>query len=497
MSFTTEFPGRIGNQRPRLSHLLPQVSNQAHKVAALGMILGMRLDNFQKWYLKHITGIREDGKWAAFECDIEIPRQNGKTGGIEVLMLYHLLFVKTSRKIVYSAHEFKTTLEIFTRIDDMLASVPDLYSLVKVKRGKDDMSIQMLDGSSHIKFMARSRKAGRGMAGDLLVLDEAFAVTSEMIAAIMPTMSSRSMTGNPQIIFMSSAGMHDSHYLNGMRERALGDDPGRIFFAEWSAPDDVDSEDREHWYSCNPALGVRISEEYIYDELRAFRADPERGEEQWRRERLGIRPKLGGSSLFDMKKWLEREDPTAEPSDLMVFSVDVTPSRESASITMTSLLENGDVYMELIDRREGTSWVPERMRALQRSHNPLAIICDDYGASGTLIEPMRKAGVRKIETVNIKDYIKACGDFFDMVHRSDSDSGPVVVHRNQKELHDAIAVAKKSMKGDTAWVLSRKDVTVDISPLVAGVQSLTALQKRGKIKQRNQREGSPTMMVFG
>lgn len=493
-TFQTEFPGRIGAQRPRIFHLVPQVHSHVVEVSALAKMLGVELDNWQKWYTKHITGIRPDGKWAAYECAMEVPRQNGKTGGIEILMIYHLLFMPGTKKIVYSSHQFKTTKEIFTRIDDMLAAVPALYNMVKVNRGNDNLSIEMKDRSSKIHFMARSNRAGRGFAADLLIMDEAFALKTSMMAAIMPTMSSRSISGNPQIIYISSAGFHDSDFQNGIRERAMGENPGNLFYAEWSAPEEVDSEDREYWYQVNPALGRRISEEYVWNELQSFRADPNQGEEEWRRERLGIRARVGAENLFDVRRWDELEDTTQEPTSIMSFAVDVPPSRDSASITMTSLLENGDVYMELVDRREGTSWVPERLAQLQTRYNPVAIVCDEYSAAGSLLPDLKKARVRKVQGISVKEYAQACGDLYDMVHRDASDEGVNIVHIGQKELHDAIFVAKKSMKGDTAWVLSRKDVSVDISPLVAGVKSMAWLKKKGQRKKVN---SGNHMMILG
>lgn len=492
--YQTEFPGRVGAQRPSRVHLVPQVRNHAIQVAALASMLGVELDNWQKWYTKHITGVRADGKWSAYECAMEVPRQNGKTGGIEVLMLYHLFFMPETKKIVYSSHQFKTTKEIFTRIDDMLAAVPALYKLVKVNRGNDNLSIELKNKKSKIHFMARSNKAGRGFAADLLIMDESFALKTSMMAAIMPTMSSRSIAGNPQIIYISSAGFHDSDFQNGIRDRALGENPGNLFYAEWSADEDVDSEDREFWYQTNPALGKRISEEYIWNELQSFRADPEKGEDEWRRERLGIRVRVGAENLFDVRRWDALEDRTQQPTSIMAFAVDVPPSRESASITMTSLLENGDIYMELIDRREGTSWVPERLKQLQQRYEPVAIVCDEYSAAGSLLPDFKKAKIRRIEGISVKEYAQACGDLYDMVHRKDDDEGVNIVHIGQQELHDAIFVAKKSMKGDTAWVLSRKDVSVDISPLVAGVQSMAWLKKKGQRKKTN---SGNHMMVLG
>lgn len=496
---TTTSTELVGAQRPRLSHLLPQVSNRAREVLALGALLGVTLDEWQRWTLRHITGTREDGKWAALECDLEVPRQNGKTGQIELLIIWHLFFVPESRKIIYSAHEFKTTREIFDRVEDLISKVPALRSQVKINRSSDNLSIRMLNRSSRIQFLSRSRRAARGFSADLLVLDEAFALKTEMMAAVMPTLSARTMTGNPQLIYLSSAGLLDSDFLNGLRERALGEDPGRLFFAEWSTPDDADSEDPTAWATANPALGIRISAEFVADELRSFRSDPTLGETAWRRERLGIREKVGGETLFDIDAWDALADPTQEPTPIMAFAVDVPPTRDSASITMVSLLENGDVYMELVDRREGTSWVPERITQLAARWNPVAVVCDEYSAAGTLLSPPNAHGIRHIGRVRtmqiqIRDYAAGCGELYDLVTREPDDDGPTLVHIGQRELHDAVAVAKKKMRGETAWTLSRKDVLIDISPLVAGVHALVGLRKRAD--RRKAAQTAPGMTVL-
>lgn len=498
---TTQTETRRGAQRPRLRHLLPQVSNRADEVLALGALLGVSLDPWQRWTLRHITGLRADGKWAALECDLEVPRQNGKTGQIELLIIWHLFFVPESRKIIYSAHEFKTTREIFDRVEDLIAAVPSMRGLVKVNRSSDNLSIRLTNGRSRIQFLSRSRRAARGFSADLLVLDEAFALKTEMMAAVMPTLSARTMTGNPQIIYLSSAGLFDSDFLNGLRDRAIGEDPGRIFFAEWSTPDDVDSEDRDGWCQANPALGIRIEEEYLADELRTFRSDPTLGEIAWRRERLGIREKVGGDVLFDVDAWDALADPDAKATPTVAFAVDVPPSRDAASISMASRLENGDVMIELVDRREGTSWVPERLAQLKARWSPVAVVVDEYSAAGSLLRPpapdskVRRIGRVATLQIGIREYAEACGEFYDMVTRPVDDEGPTLVHTGQRELHDAIAVAQRRMRGDTAWTLSRKDIMVDISPLVAAVHAIHGLKKKARTAAPpEEREG---ITVFG
>ena len=61
------------------------------------------------------TGERADGKWAAFETALIVPRQNGKGSILEARELAGL-FLFGEQLILHSAHEFKTAQEAFRRV---------------------------------------------------------------------------------------------------------------------------------------------------------------------------------------------------------------------------------------------------------------------------------------------------------------------------------------------------------------------------------------------
>jgi phage terminase large subunit-like protein len=44
---------------------------------------GLELDPWQQFVIHNALGERPDGKWAAFEVGVEVPRQNGKGGLLE------------------------------------------------------------------------------------------------------------------------------------------------------------------------------------------------------------------------------------------------------------------------------------------------------------------------------------------------------------------------------------------------------------------------------
>lgn len=481
---------RIGSQVPRVEYVPPgRVDSLAEDPILLWELAGMSLDLWQEHILDVGCSVGADGKWTAFEVGLEAPRQNGKTGSLEALMLA-AMFAWDAKEVIYSAHEFKTTVKTFRRIERLVRSTPVFMQQVeRIRYGNDSKSIELKDGTV-LQFMARSGNAGRGFSADLVILDEAYNLSTEMIAATVPAMAARSIDGNPQIWYLSSAGMVGSSTLNGVRDRAMAGNEESLAWMEWSAPKGADPEDVDAWYVSNPALGIRISEKFVRSELASFRSDTELGEAAWMRERLGIREKLDNETFFNLDSWALARDPYAVPSEVLAFAIDVPPSRDVANIGMVSLLPNGDVMVELVDRAPGTAWVPQRMKELQERHHPQATIVDARSAAAALESDLRGHGVA-FKFVSTNDYTSAAGQIFDMVHPRDEDTDedrPRLVHIGQDELDTAVQAAKPRYLGDgSAFLWQRKNITQDISPLVAVTLALAGLQRARRKQQRSQR----------
>lgn len=64
------------------------------------------LDEWQRFALDCMLGERADGKWAAFETALIVPRQNGKGSVLEARELAGL-FLFGEQLILHSAHEFQ------------------------------------------------------------------------------------------------------------------------------------------------------------------------------------------------------------------------------------------------------------------------------------------------------------------------------------------------------------------------------------------------------
>jgi hypothetical protein len=401
-------------------------------------------------------------KWSAFEVAIVVGRQNGKGSILEARQLAGL-FHLGERLQVHTAHEFKTGYEHFLRIVQLIESNPDFDARVqRVRRGAGEQAIELKTGE-RLRFLARSSGSGRGMSGDCVYLDEAFALTPQMMGALLPTLSARD---NPQLWYTSSAPMSTSVVLHNVLERGRSGDAGRLFYAEWSNDDGTPLEDRDAWYRSNPALGIRITEDFVENELAALSSMPE----EFERERLGVPSPLVSNvkpTKIPAEKWLGTLGPERQPTaGQMSLSFGVAPDGEWSSIAL-SMGSLADPYVAVIEHRQGVGWLPGRLVELVERWSPLAVGFNNAGPaaaqSGSVLEAFRAAGVSAelLVPVNTQDYKSACGGFF-----TDVIEGRLKRPDGQGPLDVAVADAADRPLGD-AWAWDMRNATVPICPLEA------------------------------
>lgn len=451
-------------QRPRIEHVPDYVGTAGAEAIDLAAMAGLALDPWQAMVLEHSLGERPDGKWAAFEVGVNVPRQNGKGGLLEARELAGL-FLLGERLLIHSAHQFDTSLEAFRRLLLLIEETPELARRIKrVSRAHGEEGIELI-GSQRIRFRTRTKGGGRGFSGDCLILDEAMILPEAGYGALLPTLSARP---NPQVWYTGSA-VDQTIHEHGVvwarvRERGMaGADPSLAYF-EWSAhgddpaivPEQV-AGDQEVWAAANPALGIRVSAEHVARERRAM--DPR----TFAVERLGIGDwpvtDQGAGSLIPVAAWLALLDESSSMTDPVCFAFDVAPDRSVASIAAAGRREDGEVHVELIDRRGGTGWVAGRLAELADKWSPGAVLCDGHGPANALVEDIAAAGVQ-VTALPSADYVKACGMLFDLVDQRR------VHHRGGDALTAAIRGAATRPLVD-AWAWSRKASKLDITPLVA------------------------------
>jgi phage terminase large subunit-like protein len=270
----------LGDQVPRLSSLPPFGSESSgERALRLAARAGLELDPWQQLVIR--AGLRRSGRrWSAFEVALIVARQNGKGTILEALELAALFLFPDVKLILHSAHEFKTAAEAFLRIRALVEDRPEFERKVsRVRTAAGAEAIELKDGK-RLRFVARSSGSGRGFTSDLVILDEAYKLGDQEMAALLPTLSARP---DPQVWYTSTAGNPGSTQLGRVRERGLtGTDPS-LAFMEWSVdPLAYDAADPGCWAQANPGMGIRIAEDYIGREMAAL------GPEAFARERLSV-----------------------------------------------------------------------------------------------------------------------------------------------------------------------------------------------------------------
>lgn len=426
----------------------------------LAAIAGLDLDPWQQHVLRVALGERADGKWSALEVGLLCPRQNGKGSVLEARELAGL-FLFGERTIIHSAHEMKTAVEAFIRIRDLCKNTPELDEQVRAYYQSNEKTAIELKNGQRLRFMARSDGSGRGFTGDTIILDEAYNLPHATLRAIFSTMSAKSIDGNPQLWYTSSAGMLTSEVLASVRERGTKGDK-RLAFLEWSAPDDADLNDRRAWALANPGLNIRIAEEFVEAERGAL------DDEGFARERLGIWHDPRRGSVIIPEVWHDHGDASSQVEDgTIVIALDVAPMNASASLSIAGRRADGRPHVEVVKHQKGSGWMVEAAIKLAQNIGTTDVVLDPSGPAGALSAPLREAGLTVRET-NAREMAQACVGF----HRAFTEGD--AVHIEQPILTTALAGAgKRELHGLFAW--SRKHATSDITPLVSVTLTLWAL----------------------
>lgn len=468
----------VGAQVPRVESIPDYVSSAGEEAVEFCQSFGLKLDPWQRYVLTESLGERRDGRWAAFEVALLVPRQNGKGSCLEARELAGM-FLFDEQLILHSAHEFKTAQEAFRRVLFHVENNDDLRKRVRrVRTSHGEEGIELTTGA-RLRFVARSTGSGRGFTGDTVILDEAYNLASEGMAALLPTLSARP---NPQVWYTSSAGMSTSDQLRRVRERGMTGDSKRLAYFEWSAPADASLDDHESWAQANPALGIRISEEFVESERDAM------DDTGFARERLGVWFDPSAQMVIDGSKWSALADPGSQVKDPVVFAVDANPERSGAAIAVAGRRSDGLGHVEVVEARSGTGWVVERVAALNKSHRPRAWVLDPASAAGAWIPALQERGIEPV-LVTGREVAQACGALYEDVVEN-----AALRHLDQPNLNAALMGARKRPLGD-AWGWHRRNSDVDISPLVAVTLAWHAVGTHGGPAKRSAYESDDLMVV--
>lgn len=468
-----------GVQQPILEVHPPFFSSMGEDAVSFNReIVGLDLYPWQEHVLSTSLNRTREGKWAASTVGLVVPRQNGKGSVLEARELFGL-FVLKEKKIVHTAHQFKTATEHLTRLSSLIKPNPELDNMVRtIKTGNSDPGIYMKDGDRQLRMLARSGGSGRGFSGDLIVLDEAYEVSSAMMEALRPTMATRS---NYQLWYASSAGFAYSKELKALRESAKAGDSKRLAYLEWAVDeDDFDPADPRDWARANPTIGYRISWEYMQDEYEAFRkVDNIAG---FAREHLGVWEMNAANSKIPEGRWKAARDPRSEiRDDRVTVGLSVNKARR-ASLSVAGATDDARIQGEVVRNEEAGPWIVQDILALRERWDVLGVVLDASSPAGQWLGALTEAGV-EVKALGTRQIAQSDGGFHERVL-----SGGFV-HVGQEVL-DQAAMSSAEQPVGGAWCYRLESDLADMTTLksVAVAVEHFAFVVGGEVKELQERE---------
>lgn len=454
------------------------VQTYGPEVADLAALAGFPPDPEQELALDALFAIDEAGAPLVFEFAVIAPRQNLKTGLFKQAVL-GWLFITEQRLIVWSAHDMTPTKEAFLDLTNLIEECGPLRKRLApgpangIYRGNGDESIELATGQ-RVLFKARTHKGSRGLTGDKVILDEAFALLPVHIGALLPTLAARP---HSQVAYGSSAGSAGSEILRDIRDRGRKGEPS-LAYMEYGAPEggcadgncsharDVEGcalDDRKNWQIANSALGRRIT----VAKMAAFRRSEPPAE--FAREHMGWweKPAIEVAGPITEQMWRGLRDPDSTPTDPVAFALHISRDRSTAAIGVAARRADGRIHVGVIpakkggttDTLPGVRWIPGRLRELRDQWSPCAFVVDGHSAAASLIPAINAPVLEEVNgidriieegveviTTNASDMARACGNFYDAVIDDQ------IRHKGADALAKAVAAARKrDLSGAWAW----------------------------------------------
>lgn len=396
-----------------------------------------------------------------------LPRQSGKTTLILPVTAHRgtLWPVRRPQRILYTAQHGKDAREKWLEHVELLEGSP-LAPRMDVRESNGQEVLRWTHTRSTHSPTAPTAKAGHGKTLDLGVIDEAWSLEDYRVEqAMRPAMSTRS---DAQLWVISTAGTDASEYLLDKvrigREAARDERTDGVAYFEWSAPDDVDLSDESTWHTFMPALGHTVDLDVMRAEFEDFAAAGKLGEFE---RAYGNRFTNVGETVIPVDRWNACAPRSTRPFpglvDPVALSIDVAEDRAHAAIGAADAAD----AVEVIEHREGTWWLVDRVVDLVSTWSPQRIVIDQLSPARSLVprlrDALRSAGhdpARLVMLTNATEHAAACGSLYDAVVEDR------LRHLDQPVLNAAVMSAGRRSLGDS-WAWSRSKSSTDITPLVA------------------------------
>lgn len=488
-------------------------------------VLRITLLPWQCWLLVHMLELLPDNTMRFRTVVVLVARQNGKSTLSQVLALW-MMYVYGLNLVLGTAQDLDTAEEVWQGAVDLVTEVddetdepirPELAELLDKVVQVNGKKALVLKTRRRYKVKAANRRAGRGLSGDLILLDELREHQSwDAWGSITKTTMARAMA---LILALSNAGDATSIVLRFLRKKAhlavgdpdglaeadellddedledftdeaedLIDDDDSLGLFEWSAPPGCDVRDRDGWAMANPSMGYTITERTL---AAAVGTDPEwvfRTEClcQWSDGTLeGPFP----AGKWEAGRWAPATKTETPPKIVgpVKACIDVSHDRTMTYISFAGSREDGLPQGEVVAARAGQHWVAGWLADPKRRDRIEEVTGQSKGAPVSNLMKELRAGVldddgKPLDLPPIIDWTGDdlagwTGEVFDLVAAggiNDAGDQVGVRHLPQPALDVAAATAVFKPLGER-FVIDRAKSPTDVAPLVSFFGALALL----------------------
>lgn len=507
----------MGSETPRiftppLRPLTRQTSLGFDAIDFAEDVCGFTLYPWQKWSLVHALELDSaltvstmgnrgqlDPLFRFRKVVVLVARQNGKSTLSQVLSLFFLYQLGTGL-VLGTAQDLDTAEEVWEGALEVIEETPELAELADTPvRNNGKKAIRLKTGERY-KVKAANRRAGRGLSGDLILLDELREHQSwDAWGAITKTTMARPAA---QIWALSNAGDATSvvlRYLRKSAHQALGDpdginandDPSLLLptdaevadlaaltddgealtpedfddegasatgLFEWSAAPGCDVTDIDGILAANPSTGHGISLRVLLGDAKS---DPE-----WvfRTECLCQWSDGSLEGLFPPGSWEAQVVPVSKVSEgeRIVLGLAVAHDRSRSHLAIAGKRDDGLTHVGVLASRAGTGWLVEWLKSDEAPPFESVVVQERGAPESSLLEELEQAGIT-VTKWGGKDLAGGHGTFYDAVAKGVEGA---TRHRAQPVLEVAVATAATKPLGE-AWVIDLRKSAADAASLKA------------------------------
>lgn len=340
----------------------------------------------------------------------------------------------------------------------------------RILRGEVGKGIYFDNGSQFL-VLKPDADAYRGEAADCSWLDEAQEIDPEegadLLAGIVPLQDTKP---GASIIISGTAGEYRIGVFWEYLERARSNS-STVGIIDFAAPESTPWEIIEDPTAAmqlleqvHPGIGTLTTIEKMRKNYESL------PKPQWAREYLSIWPETAGALAVPADQWVAATESIKPNKPTRVaFGLAIKPGGSAAAIVAAWRDPKGKAYLEVVDHRQGTQWIPQRAQELTQKYRGSTIAYDDIGEGKATVTEM--STLKPTPRVRIQTYRENAAGCVQLLRDLERGS---LKHFDQAGLNEAVSVAaKRLVRGDVGvWLWTVNQPGDDITCLDAATRAL-------------------------